>query len=336
MRICSWNAAAQNPFDCSDSVAKKWLGIEQGEEDLLVISLQEIVDLNARSFISSSNGNGTNQSQSALEQWIRFIQKNLPSGYKLVHSSTMVGLALIVFCRDGVKGSLSSVSDDAVKTGLGGLHGNKGGLVWRAFIYDCPVAFMACHLSAGQTSVSERNNDAATILRTAALADATTSRKDQFAFATGNGGTRLFDHSAIFMAGDLNYRIEMDRRDCLELISEGNLEILEEKDQLNAQMRRKELLLSYFREKQPRFAPTYKYDRGTVDRFDSSEKARIPAWCDRILFYSKKPEIIQISRYESIPEATLSDHKPIFGVFELKCRRIDEQIRSNLFPFTQK
>lgn len=326
LRICSWNAAAQNPFDCCDAIVSQWLGLDEAscQEDLLVISLQEIVDLNARSF-------GANQSLAALDQWIKFIQKRLARGYNLVHSSTMVGLGLIVFCREGFKGALSSVSDASVKTGLGGLHGNKGGLVWRTFIYDCPVAFVACHLAAGQAAISERNNDAATILRTSTLTEATTSRKDPFAFATGNGGTRLFDRSAIFIAGDLNYRIEMDRSDCLHQISEGNLAILNEKDQLNSQMNRKELLLSYFHEGQVKFPPTYKYDRGTIDRFDSSEKARVPAWCDRILFYSKKSDLIRSGRYESIPEATLSDHKPIYSVFELKCRIVDEKIRSNLF-----
>lgn len=325
LRICSWNAAAQNPFDCCDGIAKKWLGFDEkrSTEDLLVISLQEIIDLNARSFISTSNGNGANQSQIALDQWIKFIQKRIPKEYKLVHSSVMVGLGLIVFCRDEVRGALSSIADDAVKTGLGGLHGNKGGLVWRTFVYDCPVAVVACHLAAGQTAVSERNNDVATILRTATLAEATESRKDPFAFETGNNGTRLFDHSAIFIAGDLNYRIEMDRQDCLNQISERNFDKLEEKDQLNSQMKRKELLLSYFRENPPAFMPTYKYDRGTVDRFDSSEKGRVPAWCDRILFYSKKQkDIVKTGRYESVPEATLSDHKPIYAVFELKCRKI--------------
>ena len=298
------------------------------ESDLLVISLQEIVDLNARTLIQGNNSNATETR--VVDRWIKLIQKALPGDYKLIHSSEMVGLALIVFNREILRCDLSSISDGSVKTGLGGLHGNKGALIWRAFIHDCPVAFVACHLAAGQTGVSERNNDAATILRTAVLSEATSSRKDPFAFFTGNSGTRIFDHSAIFLAGDLNYRIEMDRVECLNKISSGKIDELRGSDQLGRQMKKKELLLSYFKEMVPQFLPTYKYDRGSVDQFDSSEKARIPAWCDRILYYSKNDQIIQSKNYESIPEATLSDHKPIHATFEIKCRKIIQQTRENI------
>lgn len=328
VRICSWNVAAQNPFDCIESVASKWLGFPDEESDLIVICLQEIIDLNARTFIQS---NSSNTEMKGVDRWIKYIQKLLPDAYKLVHSSEMVGLALIVFSLDGLKGNLSSVSEVSVKTGLGGLHGNKGALIWRTFIHDCPVSLVACHLAAGQNGISERNNDISTILRTAHLSEAALSRKDQFAFFTGNSGTKIFDHSAIFFAGDLNYRIDLDRPECLNKISSGKIRDLLDSDQLGRQIVKRELLLSHFQEQTPEFLPTYKYDRGTTDRFDSSEKARVPSWCDRILYYSKNGgELIQPKSYNSVPEATLSDHKPIYATFELKCRKIDDQLREKI------
>lgn len=65
------------------------------------------------------------------------------------------------------------------------------------------------------------------------------------------------------------------------------------------------------------FKPTYKYDPGT-DNWDSSEKARSAAWCDRILWKSKKDKRIKQTVYNSINELRLSDHKPVYGIFECK------------------
>ena len=78
------------------------------------------------------------------------------------------------------------------------------------------------------------------------------------------------------------------------------------------------------------FRPTYKYDAGT-DEWDSSEKNRAPAWCDRILWRGARIEQIA---YTSVMELRMSDHKPVYGVFisyiqtkdEQKFKRIHEEV----------
>lgn len=44
------------------------------------------------------------------------------------------------------------------------------------------------------------------------------------------------------------------------------------------------------REGQIGFRPTYKFDRASANPFayDTSEKRRIPAWCDRVFFRGSK------------------------------------------------
>jgi hypothetical protein len=60
-----------------------------------------------------------------------------------------------------------------------------------------------------------------------------------------------------------------------------------------------------FNEGDLNFEPTYKYDTNSV-LYDTSEKARIPAWCDRILFKGTHIDLIEYSRGEQL----MSDHRP--------------------------
>lgn len=81
-------------------------------------------------------------------------------------------------------------------------------------------------------------------------------------------------------------------------------------DQLYHEMRNKRVFNNY-NEGIIRFRPTYKYDPGT-DNWDSSEKNRAPAWCDRVLW---KGERIEQLTYESVMRLQLSDHKPVYAIF---------------------
>lgn len=84
--------------------------------------------------------------------------------------------------------------------------------------------------------------------------------------------------------------------------------------------------------------------RGT-DRFDSSEKARCPAYCDRILWrtietaneaaaQTRQTEVTvqDFRRYE----VNVSDHRPISAVLRLPIRREESSVRKDVFQIVQQ
>ncbi|KAL5606732.1 hypothetical protein BROUX41_003126 [Berkeleyomyces rouxiae] len=58
-------------------------------------------------------------------------------------------------------------------------------------------------------------------------------------------------------------------------------------DQLSQVMRLKKAFHDGWREGPISFMPTYKYDIGSRDVFDTSEKQRAPSWCDRVLYRTR-------------------------------------------------
>jgi|LauGreDrversion4_2_1035121.scaffolds.fasta_scaffold997524_1 hypothetical protein len=74
-------------------------------------------------------------------------------------------------------------------------------------------------------------------------------------------------------------------------------------------------LLNSLDEGEITFAPTYKFDRNT-HHYDTSAKKRVPSYCDRILFVSNV-EHLGLIDYRSVPAVTLSDHKPVVGLFQV-------------------
>ena len=66
------------------------------------------------------------------------------------------------------------------------------------------------------------------------------------------------------------------------ILEQGNLDSLIKYDQLKHQQKQNKVFVDYS-EAPIKFTPTYKYDVGT-DQWDSSEKNRAPAWCDRVLW----------------------------------------------------
>jgi len=90
-----------------------------------------------------------------------------------------------------------------------------------------------------------------------------------------------------------------------------------EEDQLSIAMHQNAAFSSY-KEGPLTFRPTYRYDVGT-DNYDTSEKQRIPAWTDRIL-YRGIP--ISLSVYNRA-ELRGSDHRPVFGIYKCDVLIVD-------------
>ena len=106
-------------------------------------------------------------------------------------------------------------------------------------------------------------------------------------------------------------------------IEKKEFEYLLKYDQLKSEMKAKKVFEGFF-EGEITFPPTYKFDPGT-DTYDTSEKKRIPAYCDRILIKAKNPEDFKLEFYKSEPNYYISDHKPVVALFNVKCEKIDQE-----------
>lgn len=252
--------------------------------------------------------------------------------FRLLECRHMMGLFSAVFVRQDLLGQTQSVSTNAgggstsklelsdpqvrevavsvVKTGLGGLHGNKGAIATRLVIDDTSFCFVNCHLAAHQNQVAARNHDVSTILRDAFFA-IPPSRIGELAFVNGGDGTLISDHSHVIWFGDLNYRIDLSRDDVFHLVQSKNYTELMRHDQLRKQLAQNPLfMLRGFHEAPTLFDPTFKYDTVPPFDYDTSEKKRVPAYCDRILWRGD----IEQHTYQRY-EVNISDHRPVNASF---------------------
>ena len=188
------------------------------------------------------------------------------------------------------------------------MAGNKGAIAIRLDYGTTSICFVTAHLAAGHTSVDQRNMDYYTI--------------DQGLHFPR--GLAIHDHDLVFWASDSNYRISLSNDEVRRLVSEKQWGKLYENDQLNLGMIAGETF-RYYNEGTINFPPTYKFDNGT-NNYDTSEKQRIPAWTDRILYRGQGVKQLE---YDSA-NLKMSDHRPVYATFKLQVRIVEDAKRERL------
>ncbi|KIV94533.1 hypothetical protein PV10_02289 [Exophiala mesophila] len=324
----------------------QWLDVHGKGFDVVTVGFQEIVELSPQQIMSTDPNrrmlwetavrnclNGAVLSEKSDELSIEGDQ------YVLLRSGQLVGAALLIFVRSSLLGRIKNVEGAIKKTGMSGIAGNKGAVAIRMDIESTSVCFVTAHLAAGFGNYEERNRDYNTI--TSGLR-----------FQRNRG---IEDHEIVVWAGDFNYRIGLGYDKTKAIVNEaiiGNERIREEalgklyeNDQLNIQMVAGNCF-NFYREGRVRFLPTYKYDIGRDD-FDSSDKQRIPAWTDRVL-WKVNHNSTQLGEdlgskmkqldYNSVMSLKFSDHRPVFATFEMGVRVIDEATKEALIKklYTKK
>lgn len=246
--------------------------------------------------------------------------------YVLLRSGQLVGAALCIFVRQSVLSKIKNVEGSVKKTGLSGMAGNKGAVAIRLDYANTHICFVTAHLAAGFANYDERNKDYSTISN--GLRFQRNRGIDHHGLFTSpaEGGNRVANLSTdtVIWLGDFNYRIGLGWEKAMDLVKKRDLESLYANDQLNLQMVAG-LSFPFYSEARITFMPTYKFDIGT-DTYDSSEKARIPAWTDRIL--RKGPNLRQLA-YNCAP-LKFSDHRPVYALFDCNVSIVDEPLRDRI------
>jgi endonuclease/exonuclease/phosphatase family metal-dependent hydrolase len=125
----------------------------------------------------------------------------------------------------------------------------------------------------------------------------------------------------------MNYRIDYRREPIIAAIQAGDFNMLITHDQLTKEMKfNRGFRFRSFSEGPLTFAPTYKYDRHSIE-YDSSEKRRLPAWCDRVLWRSREPNRVKQLHYRRW-EANVSDHRPISAGFTMTVKSVRHELRA--------
>lgn len=348
--VGTWNVNDQKP---PESLAL-WLTAAEPMADIVAIGLQEL-DLTASALLAGETAKGK-----VWEICIIHALNAKGPRYQLLMSKQLAGMMLLVAVKREHMERIQDPRDCVVPVGILGMA-NKGAVSIRFQFDDSTFCFVNSHLCAHQANVLRRNQDFREIATRTQFSTVVSPPLSQSGAGSRAGGTRgmprsssfaslrelpssspkpvrvtnslgsdvdvwtIYSHNHLFWLGDLNYRIDLSNDVLRSAISRSDWPLLRAADQLLIQKEQGQIFEGFL-EGQLDFAPTYKYDLLSTN-YDTSEKVRLPAWTDRILW---KGDDIALSSYRRV-ELLTSDHRPVLGTFSVVVKTVIQAKREKIY-----
>lgn len=300
-----------------DRTLKIFIGTWNMEKKAVPKNLDDFILPKHKEYLQDIYVIGVQESTLDQKMWEIKLQETLGVNHVLIRSVSHGVLHLSVFVRRDLIWFCSSVEDDKVTTRMVSQVKTKGAVAIGFQFFGTSLLFVNAHFHSGQTKVKERVEDYNKIKEKLKLPRM--PRTGKAGAQKSSDVTSRYD--CVFWFGDLNFRVSLPAsimRD--EIHARGTMNFKEtlKWDQLRTVIKRNQAFHE-FNEPRIKFHPTYKFLPDS-ESYAVSSKPRTPSYTDRILFKSKENDSICCSDYCSVSSIKHSDHRPVYGFFEVSLK----------------